>query len=98
MIRAVVKAAASQLQAREQPSADLSLADCALHESKIYHAGQWHAATIYDRSRLHSGLVVPGASIITEMDSTTLVLPGFQARVDRIGNLLIEPASANTEE
>jgi hypothetical protein len=32
------------------------------------------------------------------MDSTTLVLPGFQARVDRIGNLLIEPASANTEE
>jgi len=98
MIRAVVKAAASRLKAREQPNADLSLADCAIHESKIYHAGQWHAATIYDRSRLHSGLVVPGASIITEMDSTTLVLPGYQARVDRIGNLLIEPASATSEE
>ena len=98
MIRAVVKAAASRLKAREQPNADLSLADCAIHESKIYHAGQWHAATIYDRSRLHSGLVVPGASIITEMDSPTLVLPGYQARVDRIGNLLIEPASATSEE
>ncbi len=98
MIRAVVKAAASRLKAREQPSADLTLADCAIHESEIYHAGQWHAATIYDRSRLHSGLVVPGAAIVTEMDSTTLVLPGYQARVDRIGNLLIEPASAHIEE
>jgi N-methylhydantoinase A len=41
---------------------------------------------------LHEGLVVPGPAIVGEMDSTTVVLPGFDARVDAKGNLLINPA------
>ena len=32
-----------------------------------------------------------GPAIIGEMDSTTVVLPGFDARVDAVGNLLINP-------
>jgi len=32
-----------------------------------------------------------GPAIVSEMDSTTVVLPGHSARVDKIGNLLIEP-------
>ena len=36
--------------------------------------------------------MVPGPAIIGEMDSTTVVLPGYDARVDAIGNLLINPA------
>ena len=39
------------------------------------------------------GLVVPGPAIVSEMDSTTVVLPGYAARVDSVGNLLIEPAA-----
>ena len=37
-------------------------------------------------------MVVPGPSIVIEMDSTTLVLPGHEAKVDGIGNLLINPS------
>jgi N-methylhydantoinase A len=36
--------------------------------------------------------VVDGPAIVTEFDSTTVVLPGYRARVDRNFNLLINPA------
>jgi len=35
--------------------------------------------------------LIPGPAIVGEMDSTTVVLPGFDARVDAVGNLLINP-------
>jgi N-methylhydantoinase A len=37
-------------------------------------------------------MVVPGPAIVQEMDSTTLILPGYAAKVDSTGNLLINPA------
>ena len=37
------------------------------------------------------GFKVPGPAIVSEMDSTTVVLPGFFAEVDTVGNLLINP-------
>ena len=51
-----------------------------------------------DRARVgQTGLqVVAGRrvpAIVGEMDSTTVVLPGYRARVDAVGNLLIEPAA-----
>lgn len=46
---------------------------------------------IYDRNQLHQGLVVNGPAIISEMDSTTVVLPGYVASIDVVGNLLINP-------
>jgi N-methylhydantoinase A len=48
-------------------------------------------AGIYDRALLRAGNVVTGPAIITEMDSTTLVLPGHAATVHRSGSLLIRP-------
>jgi hypothetical protein len=38
-----------------------------------------------------AGNVVPGPAIVTEMDSTTLVLPGHVASVHPSGSLLITP-------
>jgi N-methylhydantoinase A len=32
-----------------------------------------------------------GPAIVSEMDSTTVVLPGYSATVDSVGNLLIQP-------
>ena len=46
---------------------------------------------VYDRAKLRAGDVVPGPAIVTEMDSTTLVLPGHAATVHRSGCLLIRP-------
>lgn len=94
MIRAVVASQGQNLEIKRQEDTSASLQDCAIHETRIYFEGNWYDATIYQRYKLHSGLTVPGPAIVTEMDSTTLILPGFQARTDLVGNLLIEPIQA----
>jgi N-methylhydantoinase A len=92
MIRAVVNARAAEITASTIGSADASLQDCIIHESKFYYEGTWYEAPLYDRSQLHEGIVVPGPSIVMEMDSTTVILPGHDAKVDSVGNLLINPS------
>ncbi len=91
MIRAVVKARGAELAAGKIGQAKATLKDCLIHESKFYYEGKWHKAPIYDRNKMHKGLVVPGPAIVSEMDSTTVILPGHAAVVDKVGNLLINP-------
>ncbi|HVH23904.1 MAG TPA: hydantoinase/oxoprolinase family protein [Pseudonocardia sp.] len=57
----------------------------------IHVSGRSTPANVYDRARLRAGDVVTGPAIVTEMDSTTLVLPGHAATVHPSGSLLIEP-------
>jgi len=59
--------------------------------SPIYVDGAFVDAEIYDRTLLRADDVVAGPAVITEMDSTTLVLPGHQARTHASGSLLITP-------
>jgi N-methylhydantoinase A len=63
---------------------------------EIYVGGGMVSAGIYDRARLRAGDVVAGPAVITEMDSTTLVLPDHEATVHPSGSLLINPTSADT--
>ncbi len=42
---------------------------------------------IFDRYRLPPNAIIVGPAIIEELDSTTVVHPGFEARVDEFGNL-----------
>ena len=46
---------------------------------------------IYDRSKLEPGALLSGPAIVTEFDSTTVVLPGYAAQVDTSFNILITP-------
>jgi len=94
MIRAVVSSRGQSLEIKLTQSSDATLADCAIHATRIYFEGNWYDATIYERYKLHTELVVPGPAIVTEMDSTTLILPGYRARTDAVGNLLIEPSAS----
>jgi N-methylhydantoinase A len=48
------------------------------------------SATIYDRAGLRTGDGIAGPAIIEQFDSTTIVLAGQSARVDDIGNLIID--------
>jgi N-methylhydantoinase A len=48
-------------------------------------------ATIYWRPRLSAGDVITGPAVIEEYGATIPVHPGFAARVDRFGNLLVGP-------
>jgi len=52
--------------------------------------GQVAEIPVYDRARLAPGMCVDGKAVITQYDSTLLVLPGYRARVDPWFNLLIE--------
>jgi N-methylhydantoinase A len=91
MIRALAKARSAAIAELQTGAAGNTLEQCRIHESRFYHEGSWHDCSIYDRSKLHEGLVVPGPAIVSEMDSTTVILPGYDARVDAVGNLLINP-------
>src|SRR6185437_3113131 len=51
--------------------------------------GERLATTIYDRARLEPGAAFAGPAIVTEFDSTTVVLPGYTATVDTNYNILI---------
>jgi len=74
-------------------TAGTALEDCKIHETSFYYEGKDYPTIIYDRNKLNEGLVVPGPAIVSEMDSTTVVLPGYEAKVDKVGNLLITPVA-----
>ena len=92
MIRAIVKAKSTlSADLKEVSEAPTDPKDAVIHETKFYYEQQWHDAQIYDREKLGAGTVVTGPAIVSEMDSTTLILPGHAATVDKVGNLLINP-------
>jgi N-methylhydantoinase A len=51
---------------------------------------EFTSCPIVDRYRLRSGDVVHGPAIIEELDSTTVVHPDYDARIDQYGNLLLQ--------
>ena len=64
----------------------------AYEQTSIFHDGRDHAAQIYDRAKLRAGDRISGPAIVTEMDSTSLILPGHVGEIDALGNILINPA------
>jgi N-methylhydantoinase A len=71
------------------PSPAQALSD----EHKIYFDGKFLSTPIYDRAKLRPGNHLTGPAIVTEMDSTTVILPTFQGEVDRYFNILIRPGA-----
>ena len=77
----------------ELPTGTLADADASgaiVEEHDIVVEGEKVSATIYDRAKLEPGAAFAGPAIVTEFDSTTLVLPGYSARVDESYNILID--------
>ena len=71
------------------PSSSHALSD----EHRIYFDGKFLSTPIYDRAKLRPGNRMSGPAIVTEMDSTTVVLPGFTGEVDQYLNILIRPGT-----
>jgi len=78
-----------ELRLGEPAGADASGA--VVNEHQVWFDGQQYATTIYDRSKLKSQMRFEGPAIVTEFDSTTVVLPGYVAEVDVNFNILINP-------
>ncbi|MBN9888294.1 hydantoinase/oxoprolinase family protein [Salipiger abyssi] len=58
----------------------------------IYHGGQAHEASVYRREDFCAGDSVAGPAVVEQFDTTTVVTPGFTARCDAAGNLLLTNA------
>ena len=67
-------------------------------EARVWLDGTWQQAAIYDRKHLSAGDRFSGPAIIGQDDTTTIVLPDFEGRVDGAGNLILhsrEKSDAN---
>jgi N-methylhydantoinase A len=69
-----------------------SLKDAVIERRKVYFGDGvgWAETDVYARARLPVAVPFQGPTIIEEMSSTTVILPGQSARVDRIGNIIID--------
>ena len=55
----------------------------------VYFKNRLAQTPVHDRSRLPCGSRISGPAVISEYSSTTVIPPGFQAMVDKNGNLRI---------
>ncbi len=55
-------------------------------------AGGFVPCDIFDRARLGPGSIVDGPAILENVDSTVVIDPGWQARIDDYGNCIMRPA------
>jgi N-methylhydantoinase A len=62
---------------------------------QIYYQGAWHPARVFERAELRSGHTLEGPAIIEQFDTTTLIPPGFVARVDQFGIVGMTLAASN---
>lgn len=91
-LRAVAMGEAPMLPAAELPKGDGNPAGAKIRDHTMWMDGAQQQGAIYDRAKLRQGDVIPGPAIITEMDSTTLVETGCVAKIDAVGNILINLA------
>ncbi len=90
-LRAIALGTGTTLRWPEGQDAGPDAKDAQIEENNIYFDGNFFATPIYDRAKLKPGNHVAGPAVVTEMDSTTVVLPGFSAKLDPYFNVLIAP-------
>ncbi len=54
------------------------------------HSGQWHEAGLFVREQLDAGALIDGPAVIAEKNATTVVEPGWQARVTAAGPIELQ--------
>ncbi len=57
----------------------------------VFAGGTSTDTPIYEREQLRPGNRVTGPAVVVQMDATTVILPGWQARVDAYCNLILTP-------
>ena len=75
------------------PKAGASLEAARRGTRKVWFDGGWHEAPIWSRLDLPAEAMIEGPAILEQPDATTVVEPGLVARVDRLGNLIVERKS-----
>ncbi|MEI6688351.1 MAG: hydantoinase/oxoprolinase family protein [Thermoleophilia bacterium] len=65
--------------------------DAIVEDHEVVFQGKKIPTKIYDRAKMTPGAKFDGPAIVTEFDSTTVVLPGYVAEMDEFYNILINP-------
>ena len=76
----------------EEGSGDPSAA-LTLHSDVVFEVDgkpTTQSTPFYERSKLRAGDRIAGPAVIEQYDTTTVVLPGLEALVDRYGNLVVD--------
>jgi len=80
--------------ADDEPAASVAAGKATpIGKTEMFSGGESHQAAIYDRAKLRPGETLGGPAIIIEANATTIVEPGWQARVDTYRNLILERAA-----
>lgn len=73
------------------PGKSASMERAARGSRHVWFDGAWQTATRWSRLDLPVGAVIPGPAILEQPDATVLVDPGLTARVDAMGNVILQP-------
>lgn len=90
-LRAVVQGKATMVNAERLEAGGPDPTAAILSAQRVYMDGARHDANIYDRSKLRAGNEIDGPAIVTEMDSTSVILAGYRGVIDDFGNIIINP-------
>ncbi|MEM9498950.1 MAG: hydantoinase B/oxoprolinase family protein [Pseudomonadota bacterium] len=85
----------SGTRARAQPGTGDGVAEATI---PVYTDGAWCDVPIHNRERLRAGAAVMGPAIIKEPTGTNMVEPGWAARLDDLGNLVLERVEAKQRD
>jgi N-methylhydantoinase A len=86
----IAKPPLRQLASRER---EVKAAQKATRSVYFAESKGYVACPIYDRYRLGAGCVLEGPATVEELDSTTVIHPGYRTVVDRFGNLAVKQAT-----
>ena len=82
-----------RLSLAQEDSADgEDAAEALLGSTDVIFGGDPQRTSLYDRDRLHYGNVLSGPALAFQLDATTVIPPGWVARVDAYRNLVLELA------
>jgi len=90
-LRAVIEGRPPYVPANRVEAGGTDPAAALLGEQRVRIDGAVQVAKLYARAGLRAGHRVRGPAIVTQMDTTTLILPGHVGEVDAFGNILIRP-------
>ncbi len=89
-LRARALGRTEELRVDERPLGSPDSTGAVVGQQRSYVGDTFIDIPVYDRALLEPGMTVTGKAILTQYDSTVLVLPGHTARVDGFLNLLID--------
>jgi N-methylhydantoinase A len=90
-LRAIGSGAVPKPELTVGTTGDADASGAVSEEHEIVFKGERLPTKIYDRAKLAPGNRFDGPAIVTEFDSTTVVLPGYAAEIDVNFNILINP-------